>query len=232
MNEHYQQSFNNNPNKKSAKILNTIIVSFSFLLLFSSYASSQNMVGQIYQQQGYKYLGNISLFVVYATFALCCLFSPLVIKKVSYKYCIFISCWGYILFLASGVIACSCENNKELFYCNETTVTIVNVVCSFLCGLAASVIWPSASAYISEEADNSENKKLYFSIFSSFALGGQLFGNLSTILILQYFGHMTYFLMLLFLAILSSLCILTIKDIKYHKKDNTIKTNDNDDDET
>ena len=160
-------------------------------------------------------MGNISLFVVYAAFTLCCLFSPLVIKKVSYKYCIFLSCWGYILFLASGVIACSCENNQNLFYCNETTVTIVNVICSMLCGFAASVIWPSASAYISKEAGNTENKELYFSIFSSCALGSQLFGNLSTIVILKYFGHMTYFLMLLGLAVLSNICILVIKNIRF-----------------
>jgi len=142
------------------------------------------MIGQIYQQQGYNYLGNISLFVVYAAFTICCLFSPLVIKKVSYKYSIFISCWGYILFLASGAIACSCELNQDLFYCKGYIITIVNVVCSLLCGFAASVIWPSASAYISDEAGSTENKELYFSIFSSCALGSQLFGNLSTIVIL------------------------------------------------
>jgi len=84
-----------------------------------------------------------------------------------------------------------------------------------LCGFAASVIWPSASAYISKEAGNTENKELYFSIFSSCALGSQLFGNLSTIVILKYFGHMTYFLMLLGLAVLSNICILVIKNIRF-----------------
>lgn len=121
---------------------------------------------------------------MYVAFTICCLFSPLVIRKVSYKYCIFTACWGYILFLGSGVIACSCEIDSTLFYCKDYVVIIVNIICSLLCGFAASVIWPSASAYISDEAGSSEKKELYFSIFSSCALGSQLFGNLSTILIL------------------------------------------------
>jgi len=88
------------------------------------------------------------------------------------------------MFLASGVIACSCQNNRYLFYCNQPTIVTVNVVCALLCGLAASVVWPSASAYISEQAGTIENKQLYFSVFTSFYMASQIFGNMLTIFIL------------------------------------------------
>ncbi len=149
-------------------------------------------------------MGTVTVFVIYTAFTLNCFFSPYCIHRVSLKKSLCISVYGYILFLASGVIATSCKRYPTLHWCQTSFIYSANMLGAIACGSSAAVIWVAASSYISCSARDETHKNHLFGVFGACALGSHLFGNLSTVLLLHYFDHLVYFGLLFGLAFLSA----------------------------
>jgi hypothetical protein len=71
---------------------------FSFMIMFTSFFSLQNMVSKLYEDYNYKNLGQVSLLVIYLSFGICTIFSSYVVKRVGYKRSMFFSSLGYVIF--------------------------------------------------------------------------------------------------------------------------------------
>jgi len=99
------------------------------------------------------------------------LFSPFIISKLGLKKSICISVFGYIVFLGSGILGCSCELDNTKSWCNSLSIYSINVVASSICGSAAAIIWVASSTYISELSENQDKINLYFGLFTAFTLG-------------------------------------------------------------
>lgn len=56
------------------------MLSVAFLLNFSAYNTTQNLISYLYEKIGYTNLGNIALFTLYGVFGFCNLFATNVIK--------------------------------------------------------------------------------------------------------------------------------------------------------
>ena len=85
-------------------------------------------------------------------------------EQFSFKFGMFLSAWGYILYLGSGAMACACETNDSFFFCHDGVIYAVNIVCSAFCGFCGSLIWLAAAGYTTNIC-NSETKGRFFSTF-------------------------------------------------------------------
>ena len=123
----------------------TVYLGLSFMIMFTSFNGLQNMLGQIYLQQGYKTLGSLSIFFIYALFSLSTLISPYFVNKVGYKYSFVLASLTYVAFSASGIYITTCND-----HCNMPLLYFIVIFCSSLCGIGASVLWVAQGSYIGD----------------------------------------------------------------------------------
>ena len=79
-----------------------IKISISYLLLFTSFSSAQNIISQIYQQENQPQLAEIGLFSIYGVCTIANIFGNYIAQFVSYRNLIVYSKLGYTAFIASG----------------------------------------------------------------------------------------------------------------------------------
>lgn len=196
------------PKSISNSINSTIFLGIIFMVLFSAFNTAQNMISQIYSQKlNLPYLGNLTLLVIYISFSISNFFIAKILEKFSFKWGMFLSSWAYVLFLAVGVIAFSCERNPENFFCSDSWLISLNLIAAAFLGPMACILWVSQIGYISGSCDNN-SKSRFFGVFFAFYQLSQLFGSLITAFSLGIFDHYGYFLILLGLGVLSSLLFL------------------------
>lgn len=98
--------FNDEHDEKMSKfetIKNLVILSVSFMLLFSAWMSFQNLQSTLNKEGG---LGTIGLSVLYITIMFASMFlSPLTLSKFSDKWIIVFAMMCYLVFLATGFYA-------------------------------------------------------------------------------------------------------------------------------
>ena len=68
------------------------------MIMFTSYNSLQNIVSKLYDENGYKNLGQTALMFAYGTFGASVFFSSFVVKKLGFKKAMFYSSFGYGVF--------------------------------------------------------------------------------------------------------------------------------------
>ena len=215
-------SFQNSENKNN--IINLFFVSIIFMILFSAYNSAQNMISQIYTQSlQMPTLGKITLFFVYFSYCISNFFASYFVEKLGYKFSMIFSSLAYVIFLSAGIIACTCERNEietndSRFYCSELFITFINILFAIICGSAAGIIWVAQSGYTSSLCDEN-NKGKFFRIFSAFHLSSQIWGNLFSSIVLKLWSHLTYFIILFFIALFSCSMFLFLPNVEMVKNE-------------
>jgi len=212
-NAHYEPLVHN-PAQSSRNLYIVFYLGFVFMLLFSSYNTAQNMISEIYSQKLHlSYLGNVTLVVVYVLLGSTNIFVGKIMDYLTFKWAMFIASWGYIVFLAAGAIACSCETNPTASYCSEGSLVAINVIFAAILGLLACIIWVAVTGYVSALCDEGSKAK-FFGIFWALVQSSQFLGNIITAVVLGYVSHLVYFLILLLLAIGAALLFLLLPHIE------------------
>ena len=192
----------------------TLFLGVIFMLLFSAYNTAQNMISEIYSQKlNISYLGNVTLMVIYVLLGSTNIFVGRIMDYLSFKWAMFIASWGYILFLAAGAVACSCESNPDASYCSEGVLVTINVICAFILGLLACIIWVAQVGYVSALCDENSKAK-FFGVFWALLQLSQFLGNIVTAVLLGYVSHFIYFIILLIVAVGSALLFLLLPHVE------------------
>jgi len=184
------------------------------MILFSAFNTAQNMLSQIYSQKlNLPYLGNLTLIVAYFSFSISNFFIGKILEFISFKRGMFLASWGYVLFLAVGATACSCEENPDKFICSESWLVGINVFFALALGPLACMLWVSQIGYVSGSCDeNSKNK--FFGVFYALYELSQFLGSVVSAIVLQYFNHFGYFIILFGMSLVSTLMFTLLPNVE------------------
>ncbi|KAL2509511.1 UNC93-like protein 3 [Forsythia ovata] len=151
------------------------ILCWAFLLIFLAYGAVQNLESTINTEGD---LGNISLGILYLSFAVFSVVASLVVRKLGSKNAVILGSTGYWLFIAA--------NLKPNWY--------TMVPASLFLGFAASIIWVGQGTYLTSTAHSHANDyhlhegavigKFNGEFWGMFACH-QLVGNLITLALLR-----------------------------------------------
>lgn len=199
---------------ESRDIFTVSFLGFIFMLLLSAFNTSQNMISEIYSQKlSLSYLGNLSMIVIYLVFGVANVFVSKILEFFSYKIAMFVSTWGYILFLLCGALTCSCESHLTLFYCTEGTIVSINLICAAVIGFTAAILWVAATGYVSALSGEDSRAK-FFGIFWALAQSSQITGNGLSAFLLGTGSHFGYFMVLFALALISAFLFLLLPQVE------------------
>lgn len=151
-------------------LCNVVHMSSCFLLVFTAFSAIQNLAGTYL----FAPLGFIQGTVLYATFAVSCLFGPLVGSKLGAKWSLFCGFIGYMLYAAAAMVTGlvfvdtanasaipkeACINGSKVFEnftsdCHNTEAGwAVELSGAALCGFCASFLWYAEGKYITKSAN-------------------------------------------------------------------------------
>jgi len=158
--------------KSSAKrgiMKNVVVISFSFMLLFTAFQSMANLQSSINKVDG---LGTYSLSVIYASLVVSCMFVPsFMIKKLTVKWTMVVSIFCYSTYIAAQ------------FYPEFYTL----IPGAIILGLGAAPMWSAKCTYLSQvgniygELTDSPVEPIivrFFGIFFLFFQSSSIWGNL------------------------------------------------------
>lgn len=74
------------------------------MVMFTSFNTLQNMVSKLYDDHGFKNLGQTALLLLYFSFAASTFVTSYIIKHVGYKKTMLWSSLGYAAFEATGLL--------------------------------------------------------------------------------------------------------------------------------
>lgn len=74
------------------------------MIMFTSFNSLQNMISKLYDDYGYKNLGQTAILFIYFAFSIATWVTSYIIKHVGYKKTMFFSSLGYVVFEATGLL--------------------------------------------------------------------------------------------------------------------------------
>ncbi|KAL4470394.1 hypothetical protein ABPG74_012005 [Tetrahymena malaccensis] len=174
---------------------NVRYLAFCYLALFVAFNSTQNLVSTLFKQQGYEYLGVLSLFFIYFFFAISSLFAKTLIGKYSYRHIFPLSSLGYTSFVLSGIWVCSCSNDSQNEgSCSPFTIYFVVIFCSSLCGFCSGTLWVGQGSYMEcIFALVKHGKGTISGVFWSIRQSSHLIGNVSAMIILNTIDNNIYF---------------------------------------
>ena len=197
---------------KYASLFQIVMLGILFLFCRSTYVSYSNMISQLYQQEGYKYLGTISVMCVWVAFGLCSLFfAQFILQRISPKVGLMICSMNFPILVATGIFASACENLDE-GGCHPALVYFVVILCSLICGTLGAVLWMSQSLY-TVLCSPPDKLALYLGIFFSLNQSSQITANILSLAALGNVTHFQYFLILLCIAIFFCLMFITIPSV-------------------
>ena len=170
----------------------------SFMIMFTSFNSLQNIVSKLYDEYNYTNLGQTSIIFVYLAFAIVTLFTSYVIKAFGYKTVMFFSAVGYAIFESTGLlIAWDLGLSVPLIW-------IIVIIGAMICGASASILWVAQGAYTSQVASEGKKSEL-FGLFWALMMSSQILGNTITTFVLGKVSNFAYFLTLTILGCIHDL---------------------------
>mmetsp|Transcript_30735 Transcript_30735/g.45491 ORF Transcript_30735/g.45491 Transcript_30735/m.45491 type:complete len:486 (+) Transcript_30735:55-1512(+) len=150
-------------------LCNAVHMSSCFLLVFTSFSAIQNLAGSYF----FDSLGFIGGTVLYITFAVSCLFGPLIGAKLGAKWSLFCGFLGYTVYTGCAMVtamvfvatknesavpqeACvngSASANLTKEYCYNTQAGWgIELFGTATCGFCASFLWYAEGVYITRSA--------------------------------------------------------------------------------
>ncbi|XP_064472636.1 protein unc-93 homolog A-like [Ornithodoros turicata] len=162
---------------KKQVLRNLVVLSLSFLLLFTAYQSLQNLQSSINAEGG---LGTASLAAVYLALVISCMFVPsYMIRRLGLKYTMVTSICMYLVY----------------FFANMKPTWITLIPASFILGTGGAPLWTAKCSYLTAQAqeyadivgalDSAPFVTGFFGIFFMLFQSAQIWGNLTSYLILR-----------------------------------------------
>ena len=81
-----------------AQYVRVIFMGLSFMIMFTSFNSLQNIVSKLYEEYGYNNMGQTAILFLYAAFGVSTFFTSFIVKSLGYKKTLFFSSLGYGIF--------------------------------------------------------------------------------------------------------------------------------------
>jgi len=198
-------------------MIKVIYVGLCFMMLFTAFQSAQNLVSQIYEQLKYTGLGRICIFSIYGALGIGNIFAPHVKRQISHKAGMLIGSFFYTLFIAIGTLTTYCHKySSEEFYCEKSSIYILNIVSSILLGLSGSCLWLSQGDYVNC-CTNEKTKGFFNGIFWSIMQVCQIIGSVVATFVLGNTDQFTFYKMLLCFGCLA--CVMFIFLPSVHDQD-------------
>ena len=172
----------------------------SFMIVFTSFNSLQNIVSKLYDEYHYENLGQTSIIFIYLTFAFATIFTSYFIKNFGYKTVMGLSAIGYAVFEATGLLIAW---NLGI---PDPLVWIIVIIGAMICGASASAIWVAQGAYTSQVASPDKKSEL-FGLFWALMMSSQILGNTLTTFVLGKVNNFAYFATLTTLGCMVSLIL-------------------------
>ena len=177
--------------QKYFSLINIVIVSMSFCVLFSSYNTTQGYVTNLKKEIGFWMLA-----AVYASFAVTNLVSPAIVNRLGSKLSLIVGASPYCLFILSA----SFTNAQSWLL---ITAAVLN-------GMGGAILWTSHGKYLIElaGADLGSSSGIFFGIFS---LNGIIGNMLAGVLLLFRVSIFWTFFVLFCLAVVGILMMIPLK---------------------
>lgn len=210
---------------KYASLFQIILLGILFLFCRSTFLSYSNMISQIYRQEGYTYLGTISVICIWTSFGVNSLLTAQnVLQKISLKAGLVICSMNFPIVTSTGMYASACEGFSE-GWCTPFPVYLIVILASLVCGALGSVLWMSQAGYLSVGSPP-EKLAVYIGVFFALNQSSQITANLLSLFALQNVSHFQYFVILFCIAILFSLLFVIMPSLeKKQQKKMTIREN-------
>ena len=170
-----------------------IFMGLSFMIMFTSFNSLQNIVSKLYEEYNYQNMGQTAILFLYAAFGVSTFFTSFIVKTLGYKKTLFFSSLGYAIFQATGLIIVTELNIPRVL------VWFIIILGAMICGISASALWVAQGAYTSAVASEDKKSQL-FGLFWGLMMSSQIFGNLLTTFVLGKLSNTTYFILLTILG--------------------------------
>lgn len=162
---------------KKRVLRNLVVLSFSFLLLFTAYQSIQNLQSSLNPEAG---LGTASLATIYVALVLSCMFvPPYMIRRLGLKYTMVGSVSMYLLY----------------FVANMAPTWYTLLPASLVLGTGGAPLWTSKCAYLLQLAqeyadlvgalDSAPVVASFFGVFFMLFQTTQIWGNLIAFIVLR-----------------------------------------------
>lgn len=170
-----------------------IYLGISFMIMFTSFNSLQNIVSKLYDEYNFKNMGQTAVMAIYAAFGVTTLFSSFIVKKLGYKKAMFCASLGYGVFQSTGLLIVTEIDIPH------PVIWVAVILGALICGVSASVLWVAQGAYTSQVADENRKSQL-FGLFWALMMSSQILGNLLITFILGKMSNLIYFILLTILG--------------------------------
>ncbi|KAL4489931.1 hypothetical protein ABPG72_010830 [Tetrahymena utriculariae] len=196
-----------------------IYMAFGYFFLFISELIFLSLVTQLYDQMNFKYLGNISVFVIYAFFGLGNFISPQITQKFNVKWLQFLCALIITGFISLGILVSSCSNyqDDDLFICKKSLIYTLVIFVTAINGINSAVLWSSQSAFMMFFCKLYPEKEgnligIFWSIFQL----SQGLGSIVAFILLKYFSQTLFMVFMTGIAGLGALMLFFYEDIPIH----------------
>ncbi|KAL4484432.1 hypothetical protein ABPG74_019609 [Tetrahymena malaccensis] len=196
-----------------------VYMAFSYFFLFISELTFLSLVTQLYDQMNFKYLGNISVFVIYAFFGLGNFISPYITQKFNVKWLQFLCALILTGFISIGILVSSCSDHQDddLFICKKPLIYALVIFITAINGINSAVLWSSQSAFMMFFCKLYPEKEgnligMFWSIFQL----SQGLGSIVAFILLKYFSQTLFMVFMTGIAGLGAFMLFFYEDIPIH----------------
>ncbi|KAL4464658.1 hypothetical protein ABPG74_011219 [Tetrahymena malaccensis] len=178
-------------------LLRIIYISVAFILVFSANFTYQALSSQIYDQQQFTYLGNISLFTFFLFESLNCTLTKHLQQFFTYRQMMWVSAAAITINVSTGMWVQTCSDQiNQCLLCNKSLLYCFFILVAAITGSVEGQMWVSVSGYIDIYCKKyPEKNELYFSTFFGvfqlvlvFGMGFAQISFYTTSLFAFYFG--------------------------------------------
>ena len=121
-----------------------ILLSLSFLTLFTAFNISQNVASKIMKDLGFTRLGFVNLSVVYILYSISSLFAVKINRLLGTRLTLVLSALTYATWIAAHLLPVyRLEYQIETGICSDESITVISIVTAALLGIGAGPLWVS-----------------------------------------------------------------------------------------
>jgi len=186
---------------RSANLKRVVYIALCFMVLFTAYVATQNLISTIYKQLGYSSLGQICIFFVCGTTGVVCTVATHYNKKISLKTGLIAGGSGIVALIMAGAITTFCNDfNVEGGICTPFLIAVMNILAATTVGFGGAFLWLGQAKYVNDCSDD-ETKGLANGTFWSLFQTNQIIGSALATIVLGQFSAFSFFCLLLIFAV-------------------------------
>jgi len=185
---------------RNANLKRVVYIALCFMVFFTAYIVTQNLISTIYKQLGYSSLGQICIFFVCGTTGVVCTVATHYTNKISFKTGLVAGGSAIAALILAGAMTTFCNDfNIQGAICNSFSISLINVIASMSVGVGGSFLWLCQAKYVNDCSDE-QTKGIFNGIFWSLFQTNQIIGSALATLLLGSFQASSFFCLLLVFA--------------------------------